>query len=74
MGDRLRDAGAGPDGMFATDREPSRGQHETISRLAGELLGFDLGSRYDASVAIVRLRKAISNHQGQSLPAAVEPF
>jgi hypothetical protein len=70
-GDRIKRAEAGPDAMFATDLPPSRGQHETIAALAGQLLGFDPNSRYDASLAIVRLRMALAERPARDpLPDA----
>lgn len=50
--------GGGPHDYYSDSKPPSRGQNQEIARLTAELFGFDLDSRYDASVAIVRLRAA----------------
>lgn len=58
----LRDAAGGPDGMYRSDLPPSRGQHETIARLALEVLALDVpATRLDATVTIARLR--LTNEQ-----------
>jgi hypothetical protein len=62
MPDTVVDPLAGPDGIFATDRPPTRGDWHTIAVLALRVLGHPLPtSRFDATVAAVRLREHINN-------------
>lgn len=50
----------GPDSIFSEDLEPSRGQYHSIAVAALELLGVPApATRFDASVALVRLRLAL---------------
>ena len=76
MPDALRTAAAGPDALWSTDHDPSRGQYQTIAVLALELLGVAPPlNRYEASVAITRLRNALLTDDALPRPvAAVEAF
>lgn len=57
MAERIID---GPDSIFSEDLEPSRGQYRAIAVAALELLGIEApATRFDASVALVRLRMAL---------------
>lgn len=52
--------------MFASDLGPTRGQLETIARLACRLHEVPLKSRFDATTAIVRLTEALPSTNGDS--------
>lgn len=57
--DQLDNPAAGPDQMWSTTIAPSRGQLETLARLACQLLGQPLEHRLHATVAITRLQLAV---------------
>lgn len=61
MADGLKDARVGPDAMYSTELAPSRGQFETIARLACELLGVRVANRLEATVAITRMHRALQS-------------
>jgi hypothetical protein len=65
--DGLKQPHRGPDAMFAPDLPPTRGQLETIARLACELHNVPLGSRLDATTAVVRFTEALAekNERGE---------
>jgi hypothetical protein len=52
----------GPDGYWSEELPPSRGQYKDIALVALELLGIAKPeSRLDATVAMVRLRAAVTD-------------
>jgi hypothetical protein len=60
MADSLVSPADGPGGVVATDKPPSRGQWQTIARLALEAAGLQVPTtRFGATVTIARLRMAI---------------
>lgn len=63
---------SGPHDYWSDDRPPSRGQHQAIAETACALLGIKLDTRFDATVALVRLRAAAE--QQTPMPEVPEPW
>jgi hypothetical protein len=66
--DRAKQPAQGPDRYLAADLPPSRAQLHSIAVLAGQLLGFQLDTRYDATVALVRLQMAVRDQDPPADP------
>jgi hypothetical protein len=61
----------GPDQYWSTEVPPSRGQWKDIARVALELLGIpEPESRLDATIAMVRLRAAVTEQSPGGVPEA----
>jgi len=58
----LLDPGAGPDNLWSTDLEPSRGQGHAIAVLSAQLLNVPVPvNRLQASVLLTRIQMALAN-------------
>lgn len=64
MPDKLTDPAAGPDGMYSTTEPPTRGQYHALAVAALDLLQVPAPrTRMDATVALTRLRVALSRDE-----------
>jgi hypothetical protein len=67
--------GGGPYDYWSAEKQPSRGQHETVARLCAELFGVDYKTRVEASVFIARLRAAAEDKAaGEPAPTVKEAW